>query len=189
MKYNDYELLDLIYDNDEVAYNIMLEKYKPVIYGKALEYYNYLKTNHYEGFTLDDFLQEGIIAFNHAIKKFDSNRGTLFYSFLLVCLTSSFNYMYRSILTLKNRPLLKYRELEYEVRDSNAKDPYDIIDDLDVYDEVKDYLYSVSIEDAAIITLRINNFKYYEITKLLDVSSSHISRVIKAMKEKIKYCC
>ena len=58
-----------------------------------------------------------------------------------------------------------------------------------MYDEVKDYLYSVSIEDAAIITLRINNFKYYEITKLLDVSSSHISRVIKAMKEKIKYCC
>ena len=43
MKYNDYELLDLIYDNDEVAYNIMINKYKPVIYNKALEYYTYLR--------------------------------------------------------------------------------------------------------------------------------------------------
>ena len=188
MKYNDYELLDLIYDNDEVAYDIMLKKYKPIIYSKALEYYNYLKANHYEGFTLDDFLQEGIIAFNHAIKKFDSNKGTLFYSFLLVCLTSNFNYMYRSILTLKNRPLLKYQELDFEVRDSEAKDPYDVIDDLDIYDELNNYLYDLNIEDAAIITLRLNNFKYREIMDLLEVSSSHISRVIKNLKEKFQFC-
>ena len=188
MKYNDYELLDLIYDNDEVAYNIMLKKYKPVIHGKALEYYNYLKTNHYEGFTLDDFLQEGIIAFNHAIKKFDSNKGTLFYSFLLVCLTSSFNFMYRSILTLKNRPLLKYQELDFEVKDSSAVDPYDSIDDLDIYNTLDDYLDNLSQLDSAIITLRLNNFKYFEIEELLEVSSSHISRVIKAMREKVEFC-
>ncbi len=188
MEYNDYELLDLIYDNDEVAYNIMLKKYKPVIYGKALEYYNFLKNNHYEGVSVDDFYQEGVIAFNHAVKKFDFNKGALFYSFLLVCLTSSFNLMYREILTLKNRPLLKYHELNYEVRDSGALDPYDAMDNLDVYAELDSYLYSVSIEDAAIITLRLNNFKYYEITKLLDVSSSHISRVIKALKEYFKFC-
>ena len=189
MKYNDYELLDLIYDNDEVAYDIMLKKYKPIIYSKALEYYNYLKANHYEGFTLDDFLQEGIIAFNHAIKKFDSNKGTLFYSFLLVCLTSSFNFMYRSILTLKNRPLLKYQELDFEVRDSRAVDPYASIDNFDIYNKLDDYLDNLSQLDSAIITLRLNNFKYFEIEELLEVSSSHISRVIKAMREKIKISC
>ena len=188
MKYNDYELLDLIYDNDEVAYDIMLKKYKPIIYSKALEYYNYLKANHCEGFTLDDFYEEGIIAFNHAIKKFDANKGTLFYSFLLVCLTSSFNFMYRSILTLKNRPLLKYQELDFEVRDSESKDPYNVIDDLDIYDELNNYLYDLNIEDAAIITLRLNNFKYREIMDLLEVSSSHISRVIKNLKEKFQFC-
>ena len=189
MQYNDYELLDLIYDNDEVAYDIMLKKYKPIIYSKALEYYNYLKANHYEGFTLDDFYEEGIIAFNHAIKKFDANKGTLFYSFLLVCLTSSFNYMYRSILTLKNRPLLKYQELDFEVKDSSAVDPYDSIDNLDIYNTLDDYLDNLSQLDSAIITLRLNNFKYFEIEELLEVSSSRISRVIKAMREKIQYCC
>ena len=73
MEYNDYELLDLIYDNDEVAYNIMLKKYKPVIYGKALEYYNFLRNNHYEGVSVDDFYLEGVFAFYHAVKKFDYN--------------------------------------------------------------------------------------------------------------------
>lgn len=188
MKYNDYELLDLIYDNDEVAYDIMLKKYKPIIYSKALEYYNYLKANHYEGFTLDDFLQEGIIAFNHAIKKFDSNKETLFYSFLLVCLTSGFNLMYRNIFRLKNKPLLEYQELDYEVRDSSSIDPYDSIGAIDIYNELDNYLYSLSIEDAAIIALRLNDFKYREIRELLDVSSSHINKVVKALKEKFQFC-
>ena len=184
MKYNDYELLDLIFENDEIAYDIMLKKYKPVIYGKALEYYNYFRDNNYDGFTFDDFLQEGIITFNHTIKKFDVNKGSLFYSFLLVCLTSSFNIMCRNIFAIKNRPLLKYQELDYEVRDVNSFNPYDVIDYCDLYDKLNDYLYSLSLLDYAIIVLRLNAFKYREIMDLLEVSSSHISRVIKVMKKK-----
>ena len=187
MKYNDYELLDLIYDNDEVAYNIMINKYKPVIYNKALEYYNYLRSNNYEGLTLDDFLEEGLITLNHAIKSFDSNKGSLFYSFLLVCLTSSFNLMLRKVFTIKNRPLLKYQELEYEVKDSKGIDPYDYVDNLDIYDELNNYLYNIGLIDSAIIELRLNNFKYSEIMKLLDVSASKINRTIKTMRERLSY--
>ena len=187
MKYNDYELLDLIDDNDEVIYNIMINKYKPVIYNKALEYYTYLRNNNYEGLTLDDFLEEGLITLNHAIKSFDSNKGSLFYSFLLVCLTSSFNLMLRKIFTIKNRPLLKYQELEYEVKDSKGIDPYDYVDNLDIYNELNDYLYSVSLIDSAIIELRLNDFKYSEIMELLDVSSSKINRTIKMMRERLSY--
>ena len=187
MKYNDYELLDLICDNDEVAYNIMINKYKPVIYNKALEYYNYLRSNNYEGLTLDDFLEEGLITLNHAIKSFDSNKGTLFYSFLLVCLTSSFNLMLRKVFTIKNRPLLKYQELEYEVKDSKGIDPYDYVDNLDIYDELNNYLYNIGLIDSAIIELRLNNFKYSEIMKLLDVSASKINRTIKTMRERLSY--
>ncbi len=183
MKYNDYELLDLIYENDEIAYNIMLKKYKPVIYNKALEYYTYLKDNGYKGFTFDDFLQEGIVTFDHAVKSYDSNRGSLFYSFLLVCLNSNFNLMLRTLFSIKNRPLLKYQELEFEVKDSNGIDPYCHINNIDMHNKINEYLYSVSLLDSAIIELRLNNFKYKEIMKLLDVSSSHISRVVKKFKD------
>ena len=188
MKYNDYELLDLIYDNDEVAYDIMLNKYKPIIYNKALEHYIFLKNNNYTGFTFDDIFLEGIVAFNNAIKNFDPNKESLFYSYLLVCLTSKFNLMFRDMFRLKHRPLLNYQELDYEVRDSNSVDPYDNIDILDVNKILNDYLYEVSFIDAAIIELRLNNFKYCEIEELLDVNTSQISRVIKNLKKKFKHC-
>ena len=187
MKYNDYELLDLINDNDEIAYNIMLNKYKPVIYSKALEYYNYLKNSHCEGLDLDDFLEEGIFSFNQAIKNFDDSKNATFYSFFLVCLKSSYNLFLRNIFTLKNRPLLKYKELDYEIRDSNSVNPYDFIDDLDIYNEVNNYLCGLSLLDSAIIILRLNDFKYFEISKLLEVSTSYIGRVIKRMKDKFAY--
>ena len=67
-------------------------------------------------------------------------------------------------------------------------DPYDSIDDLDIYNTLDDYLDNLSQLDSAIITLRLNNFKYFEIEELLEVSSSHISRVIKAMREKVEFC-
>ena len=111
MKYNDYELLDLIYDNDEVAYDIMFNKYKPIIYNKALEYYNYLKDNKCSS-------RAGCVSLLliMLLENYDPNKGSLFYSFLLVCLSSGFNLLYRNILKLKNRPLLKYKELDFEVR-------------------------------------------------------------------------
>ena len=96
--------------------------------------------------------------------------------------------MYRNIFRLKNKPLLEYQELDYEVRDSSSIDPYDSIGAIDIYNELDNYLYSLSIEDAAIITLRLNDFKYREIRELLDVSSSHINKVVKALKEKFQFC-
>ena len=96
--------------------------------------------------------------------------------------------MFRDMFRLKHRPLLNYQELDYEVRDSNSVDPYDNIDILDVNKILNDYLYEVSFIDAAIIELRLNNFKYCEIEELLDVNTSQISRVIKNLKKKFKHC-
>lgn len=186
MKYNDYELLDLIYEEDEVAYNIMLSKYKPIIYNKALEYYTYLKNNNYKGYTFDDFYEEGLIAFNRAIKCFDPYKGNLFYSFLLVCLTSNFNLLCRNIFRLKHKPLLTYQEIDYEIRDSTAIDPYVSIEEFYLNKKIKEYLYSINFIDAAIIELRLNNFKYQEISELLEIDNTRISRVIKTMKTKFK---
>ena len=52
-------------------------------------------------------------------------------------------------------------------------------------------MYSLNLEDAAIIELRLNMFKYREIMSLLDVTSSKISRVLKVFKEEFTSfsCC
>ena len=43
---NDYELLDLIYENNEEARELLLKKYQPIIIDIAKKYYN---TNKYHG--------------------------------------------------------------------------------------------------------------------------------------------
>ena len=178
MKYNDYELLDLIYDNDEIAYNIMLDKYKPFIYKIARKYYNYVVNNCYLSLTLNDFINEGYLAFDRAVKNFDQDKGYLFFSYLYSCLKSNYSLMLRSLFSLKNKPLLHYHELDFEINDSNQVDPYDYIDITSFYDKISDYLLSIDFIDSAILELRLNNFKYREIVTLLDVNNARINRVI-----------
>ena len=183
MKYNDYELLDLILDEDEVAYDIMLDKYKPLIYKMARKYYNCAINNYYVELTLSDFVNEGYLAFDRAIKNFDQDKGYLFYSYLYSCLKSNYSLMLRSLFTLKNKPLLHYQELDFEINDSKQIDPYDYINSTDFYDDLKDYLLNLDFIDSAILELRFNNFKYREIVDLLDVNNARINRVVSKAKK------
>ena len=133
MQYNDYELLDLISDNDELAYNIMLDKYKPLIYKMARKYYNFAIGNYYVEFALSDFVNEGYLAFDRAVKNFNQDKEAIFYSYLCSCLKSNYFLMLRSLFTLKNKPLLHYQELDFEINDSKQIDPYDYINSIIFY--------------------------------------------------------
>lgn len=178
MQYNDYELLDLISDNDELAYNIMLDKYKPLIYKMARKYYNFAIGNYYVEFALSDFVNEGYLAFDRAVKNFNQDKEAIFYSYLCSCLKSNYFLMLRSLFTLKNKPLLHYQELDFEINDSKQIDPYDYINSIIFYDDLKDYLLNLEFIDSAILELRFNNFKYREIVDLLEVNNARINRVI-----------
>ena len=61
---NDYELLEYISSNNEVAYNLMFEKYKPLI-NKYVK--KYLKIGISYGFDKNDLFQEGLIGLNSAM--------------------------------------------------------------------------------------------------------------------------
>ena len=178
MNYNDYELLDLIYDNDEVAYDIMLNKYKHLIYTVSSKYYKYISYKNYTDVSFDDFVNEGFLAFDRALKNYDQDKGYLFYSYLLSCLNSCYVIMLRSLFALKNRPVLHFEDLDYEINDVSQIDPYDDINTLWFSDSLKDYLVNIDFIDSAILQLRLNNFKYREISQLLEVNSTRINRVM-----------
>lgn len=184
MDYNDYELLDLILENDEIAYNIIVNKYKKIIYSKASSFCLYLRSYYDSSFvSYDDLIAEGFIALNRAIRSFNPFKETIFYSYFLICLNSNFNLLLRSILAKKNVPLLSYKELDFEISDSSCVNPYDCLDADDKMEFLKEYLYNLGILDSAILELRLQKFKYKEIISLLEVTSSKISRVINKFKE------
>lgn len=184
MDYNDYELLDLILENDEIAYNIIVNKYKKIIYSKASSFCLYLRSYYDSSFvSYDDLIAEGFIALNRAIRSFNPFKEAIFYSYFLICLNSNFNLLLRSVLAKKNIPLLSYKELDFEISDSSCVNPYDCLDADDKMEFLREYLYNLGILDSAILELRLQKFKYKEIISLLEVTSSKISRVINKFKD------
>ena len=63
-KYNDNELLYLLYEGEEVARQLLFKKYKFLIY-KRLRAFRIKDKN------FDDFFQEGLMALNDAINHFN----------------------------------------------------------------------------------------------------------------------
>ena len=60
--------------------------------------------------------------------------------------------MLRSLFALKNRPVLHFEDLDYEINDVSQIDPYDDINTLWFSDSLKDYLVNIDFIDSAIIT-------------------------------------
>lgn len=61
---NDYELLYLIKEGNEEAYNLMLKKYEPFIKKLAYRFY---------GIVNEDFIYDGYLVMLEAINKFDES--------------------------------------------------------------------------------------------------------------------
>lgn len=158
---NDYYLIDMICENDELSYGMLFDKYRPLIKKIASNFYRNYKNYGYE---YDDFLQEGYLGFYKALKKFNLNKSVLFYTFVSLCVN-------RQLISFVNK--ISSKAYNYILL---PLDEYDLIytgvkDNNDYYLEelIKEVINESSIEDASVFELRYNNFSYKEIEVLLDI--------------------
>lgn len=189
--YNDYELILAFNENDDDAKKILLEKYYPLIYSVAKNYYQYLINHQIEEIIFDDLIIIGEETLLTISKSYDERAGVLFYTYFLRCLKSKFNTLVRSYFAKKNQPNFHYQAFDYEIEDfcaiSNSEDnPLIATQQYLLEDKIKDYLYQLPFLQQAIIELRINGFRYYEIVNLLQVSKDYISKTVKKVKEELK---
>lgn len=164
-KYNDYELLYMVRENDENSKNCLLEKYYPIIKNISLFYYNkYIGF----GYDLDDFIQEALLAFYRAIDTFDESRDVLFYTYLCVCIHRKFSSFCRIFTTNKNISNTYFASLDdYQVADESVN-IYKTMEFNDTCNRLRQVLLDLTFEESCIYELKINNFKYKEIALLLD---------------------
>ncbi|HKM29565.1 MAG TPA: hypothetical protein VJZ51_02260 [Bacilli bacterium] len=92
-KYNDFELLYLIYEKQDEALEIMFKKYEPLIKARVRDFN--IKSKNF-----DDFFQEGLIMLKIAIETYDTYE------------RKSFNKYFDLILQRKIREILA-RESKY----------------------------------------------------------------------------
>lgn len=190
MEYNDYELVSLAQENNEVAINILHRKYKNIIYGKSKKVFNILRS---KGLELSDVIQEATIGFEEAIMGYNQDDNALFYTFANLCIDRQLKTLILKQSRCKHKILNEALALD---NDEENTDFYNMISD-DVtpetelfnkedanllYNKIKSVL--TNFEDN-VFELKIRGFSYKEIADILDIENKDIYNAIDRIKNKI----
>lgn len=177
-KVNDYEIIYMVRENDDMARNRMIQKYLPIIKRIAIDYYQQFKVY---GAELDDFIQEGMIAFNKAIDTYNENKNIKFYTFSILCVRRRLITFCRNISSNKNQIL------NNSIRDENIY--------LNLKEEFKEEFLqkeifiklknSLKMKFSLVFELRYNGFSYEEIARLLDIPLSTVDSRISIIKSNL----
>ena len=181
---NDYELLYLISENMDVSYDILYQKYLPIIKSIASKYFNFASRC---GAEYQDLIQEGYIGLNSAIVNYRNDNNTIFYTFATVCIERTIRTYCRSL------SALKHQNLNFSISDSDYS--LNIIPDHTFFGEFcnstsKELIeciflssYMLDLETRCVFEMRYNGFSNKEIAELLDLNLSSVeSKICKARK-------
>ena len=190
---NDYELLYLIKEEDEVAKDMLYEKYSPMVELKAKKYFSQIQNKGYE---LSDLIQEGMIGLSSAIRDFNQDEETKFATFANVCIERNIINFIREINRQKHQALNGYVSIHQE--SNSGRTLLDILDDktssnpensfilLEEQEELKETVKeNLTDFEKEVFDLRFEGFTYQEIAILLNKSTKSIDGTIRRIKQKI----
>lgn len=170
-KINDYEVVYMVRENDEEAREIIFNKYIPIVRRIASDHLALAKIARIE---YEDLVQEGLIALNEAINKYNERSGVLFYTFLCVCVERRILTYCRKMNSSKHYLLNTSLDDEYiySVSDNDVFEAY--FNEINLERKFVSFKNLFDIVESNIFELRYNGFSYKEISKLLDIPVSTI---------------
>ena len=189
---NDFELLYLVKEEDEIAKEMFYEKYRPMVEMKAKKYFSQIQNKGYE---LNDLIQEGMIGLSNAIKDFDQDEETKFLTFANVCIERSIIDFIREINRQKHQALNSSISIDQttpsgrtllDILDDNSNNPEKSFIFLEEQQELKEKSKEKLTDfERQVFDLRFEGFSYQEIAILLNRSTKSIDRTISRIKQKI----
>ena len=169
--YNDYELVYMVRENNNDYYDILYQKYLPIIKRLASDFY--MKSVDY-GCEYEDFLQEANIAFYTAIKHFNENRNVLFYTFVTICIKRRLISYVKNLASKRNGASIESLDNCSDELICDDINMYQVIEQKEVEDILKQCIVDLPIEFSSVLELKLNNFSSVEISALLDVPVSTV---------------
>ena len=182
-KYNDYELIYQVRENNEYAQDIMYSKYCAILKKISGEYYG--KYSNY-GAEYVDFLQEANIAFYQSLNSFSEKNNTLFYTFMIMCvhrrLISYCNHLSNCSKNISNDYLVEIDKYQLIDNRSNVEETVEMTE---METTIKRIIFDFPILYGSVLELRYNGFTLTEISKLLDISRSSVEYYYSKIKKNI----
>ena len=150
-KENDNELIYLIREDNEEAFDMLFNKYKPLMIKFSNKYkYKY---------EMDDMLQECRLGFCKAIETYDETKSVLFSTYLYRCIEKNVLTYLKKMNCKNNKPLIDYVNIDSLPTKYIAycKTPYDELEEKNYY-----ISYITKKNDLA---LKYNYFKHHKNNK------------------------
>lgn len=188
---NDNELIYMINESNENAYECLYNKYKNVIYKISLKYIN--KASLY-GLDINDLVLEGYLAFDTAIKNYkDLKNNSKFYSFLYSCVEHNIQNIIRNNAVKKHSVLndaVKY-EQNYELI-KNIKDTQIAnIDEQLILNQDSKHKYNIIMKklssiEQEVFKLKYKNYTTKEIAIIIGKNIKAVNNALERIRKKKK---
>ncbi len=181
--YNDYELIYLVRENDDNSYDVLFDKYMPIIRKIAFEYY---KKFDCFGYDLDDFVQEAYLLFHNAVKIYNPDKDCLFYSFVVLCISRGLiSFCKRISCGSKNISNNYFTDIDVLEVCGNILDDSGLIMD-EFIKNIWNSVYDLDILYISIFELRFNGFTFREIGELLDIPLKKVQYLYRKVNSYIR---
>jgi len=186
MEENDYKLLHLAQEGDEIATDILYQKYKPIIIKKSKN--AILKVSHH-GLEINDIMQEGYLGLKEAIDNFKEEDNTTFYTFANLCIDRKIINLIRKNISGKDRILNEALAID-DTLENYIKDEFNT-EDIYLYQDYKEEITenvkrTLTSFENQIFELRIKGYSSKEIANILSKDIKSIYNAYQRIKQKMK---
>lgn len=179
--FSDEELAALAANGDDEAMAHLISAVTPIAKAKASGFANARISN-------EDLVQEGMLGFLDAVKKFDPSKGVPFKAFAETCINNRIISAVRMNFNSKNAALSNAVSIEADSVDfATGSDPADIISDKFETEYLAELLSSgLSDFERQVIDLRLKNKSYSQIAEELCRSEKAVDNALQRIKSKMR---
>ena len=187
---DDNELLFLISENDEQAFETLIERYNSVIQNVINKYKN--KANSI-GLEIKDLKQEGLIGLTTAVKTYDSIKEASFRTYANILIERYIQDIIKSHSRIKYHSLNSAISLDtFSIEEQQSL--YSVVERNDITPEIKLIDLENRLEIVKLLTpfelkvyeLKLDGKSNKEISKILEKTTRSIENTIQRIKIKLK---
>ncbi len=191
---NDNELVYLCGENNEDAYNVIIDKYNNCIFStlKSLK-----KKYNVIGIEVADLYQEGLVGLMQAINTYNKQRDVLFYTYANACIKKSILSAIKRTFEKKNRILNNSYSLDnlvndskgsfYEIFKDESSEPNKILinkeEEKELFNKLKSKL---SENEIKVFELKIKGYKNEEVANIIKKDKKYVENTLFRINKKYK---
>jgi len=190
LDYNDYELVYLAQEKNEIATEILLKKYEVLLKKLSKEFFGKLKEC---SILFSEVYNEAILGFYQAIENFNQDDNSVFKTFAFMCVNRKLNALIAKNYCKKNKFNNETITLDYEdefcfydILSDNITPESEMIDKESFYDLRLKIKKVLTNEEYTVYLLKLRGYRYIEIARILNVNKKSIYHIVERIKIKIE---